>query len=259
MTSEPRKPHPADRILMHRLERMQRLIAGGVAVGAGAAGTLAVFMNKSQAGSVALLALGALFGLLALTGHSPVSVKVGEYQVLLYEVLAEQMEESSPAVAEQLAEAVQEVEDRLRTQLPPPVDLALDYKRYEEAIFAALDRILPKGSWSQTEPGQAGDAVITIDGKRVFIEVKVSYRSTRFTAHSIRNFLFPLRMLDTIAKKAGLQDSQVAMLLVTNIPLAPSAERELVSLGQGRARYVQWKGQGDDQVLREAVNQLVGS
>jgi hypothetical protein len=243
---------------MHRLDRIQRITAAGIAIGSGVAGGLAVFMNKSQAGSVALLALGAVFGLLALIGQSPVNVKVGDYQVTLYEVFAERIEDSSPEVAEQLAEAVQEVDDRVRTPAPPPIELALDYRRYEDAVFAALNHIIPKGSWRRTKPSQAGDAVVTIGDRSLFIEVKYSQRATKFTANGIRDFLFPLYMMDAIAKRAGVQDSQVAMLLVTNIPLAQSAERELAALGKGRGRHVQWRDQRDDEALKEAVTQFAG-
>lgn len=122
----------------NRLGRMQRLVAASIAVVAGGAGGVAVFATDNGAGSVALLALGALFGLLALSGRSLVSAKFGENEVVFDKALRQsvvrRIAEASPQVAKELAGALVEADAQARQ---PLVNWARG-RLYEQAVADTL-------------------------------------------------------------------------------------------------------------------------
>lgn len=70
------------------LSRHGRTVSAGASLVASASGTLAVFVSDNEAGTVALLAAAALFGLTALAGRLPVRVKWGDKEVQYAEALA---------------------------------------------------------------------------------------------------------------------------------------------------------------------------
>lgn len=124
-----------DLMIPDRLGLLQRFIAALIAVVAGAAGGLAVFVTDNAAGAVALLTLSALFGVLSLTGYSISKAKFGESEIVFAKALsssvARRIERAPEPVAEELASAVMEAEARTRGPLVAKAQSVQEGLRYE--------------------------------------------------------------------------------------------------------------------------------
>jgi hypothetical protein len=72
------------------LSKPMRWLAGTIGLLAEAAGIAAIFIKNNNAGSLALIALGAAFLLIAITGHGIRSVKIGSTEFVMQEVASAQ-------------------------------------------------------------------------------------------------------------------------------------------------------------------------
>jgi hypothetical protein len=221
----------------NRLGRIQRLVAATVAVVAGAAGGVAVFVTDNGAGSVALMGSGVLFGLMALNGRPLVSAKVGDSEVVFAKALTRSLtrrtNEASPEVAAEIAGALVEAGAQARQ---PLVNWARGHL-YEQAVAEALRDIAQ--------------------------DVGLKFRDLTGVAHSGADF--------QLERDDGLIDVQVKRLVALHTTLPGSGRRHLLIIAQEAhrgaiellerqgARVVTWVDPQDNDALRKAVENVSGT
>lgn len=225
----------------NRLGRMQRLVATSIALVAGAAGGIAVFATDNGAGSVALLALGALFGLLALSGRSLVSAKFGENEVVFDKALRQsvvrRIAEASPQVAVELAGALVEADAQARQ---PLVNWARG-RLYEQAVADALRGVAQDAGFDVTD--LTGVAHAGADFQLRHNDDAIDVQIRRLVAHH------------TIPPDWILPGRVRGHLLI----IAQEAHKGAVELLERQgARIVTWDGPQDNEALRKAVEELAG-
>jgi hypothetical protein len=127
-----------------------------VGIGLLGSGTAAVFQGKDGAGSLALVAVGALFLLVGLTGAIPTNLKVGSNEMLLQREILNEWAHAKPIVeqVEQAREAValgrtDEAERRLQRLATPDKEIVDQVKRIratqnqDQEVLALLNEALP--------------------------------------------------------------------------------------------------------------------
>jgi hypothetical protein len=189
-------------------------IAGTAGLGAGG---YAVFGTKSEAGPVALLAVGSIFALIAMGGVLPRRIKVGQAEVKL-ERLSRKYETTTDALAATLAanpdsptsKQVMQQLDVVAPEAAEKAERAVDFERRVLAAIAASARRL--GLQCYTEPvNPLLSGSVTVSGirqphidailasstspKRVIVEVKAVATlasSSVGQAHLYFNMIQPL-------------------------------------------------------------------
>jgi hypothetical protein len=217
-----------------------------------------VFIGHSDAGSVALLALGGLFGLLSLTGQPLARAKFGENELVFERAITEEVvrriEEGPSSEVRELTEVVHKAQERITAPAEP--SLAAHAERllnYKSEVFHALERILPPESWlsykavDRAQPpdfeadseeygrDRIGDGIITLADTRIFVEVK--YRadpSPRIPYSNVRALLKQVRVFN---KATG---ESAGILVVGNTPLPEEDAFEFGIEGNRYAEWVQW-------------------
>jgi len=130
-----------------------------------------------------------------------------------------------------------------------PRAAAASAREYERLVGAALRRAAAEfnlvGPHSGV-PDTGVDFELSLGKRHLLVEVK-HYRGTARVS------------TDTVLTITGLAKGDAAVLLVANVPLAPSALRRLKQLAQGRTRvgFAQWRGTEDDRELRDAFGRLL--
>ena len=231
------------------LKSWQRIVFGVFGFGGLGAGGTSTFITNNSAGSGVLLALGALFLLIAVTGNPITRAKFGDYEVGLgYKtVVAEILESSEQNVQQTAAEAV------LGAPLPPNdpirrraqvIERAIEY---EERVSLALHRIFGSGNVHRFREGP--DFEIRFQQQRVGIEVKHSAkpRSSAVTA-GIDQALSYLSH-----SERGQLDG---IVIVTNF--ATPADLERVSK-HSRIALMIWNSEEDDVAIRREVERLAAA
>jgi hypothetical protein len=226
------------------LSKGERIISSLIGMAAASAGVTAVFVSSNDIGSVALLALSAIFLLMAATGVRITSAKLGDNEIKLQherfkqKVLEAAPEEDKPAVAEALVKAELDPLTRLAF-----MRLQADATKYEAQIYEALLRLMLGGASLERAGSFDGwDVTIQQGDRRVGVVVKYS------ETIAIR----PLSSVVVSALKTGRAQ---AVIVVTRRPLHDQAITFIENIDEQRARVfiVGWDGPQDDDNLRRAV------
>jgi hypothetical protein len=217
-----------------RLSWMQRVVAGIVAVLAGVAGGIAVFVTDNGAGSVALMGSGLLFGLMALSGRPLVSAKLGDSEVVFAKALTRSLvrvtNEASPEVAKEIAGALAEAGAQTHQ---PLVNWARSHL-YEKAVSEALRDVAQEEGFKLMDLTRLADSGADFQLKRHdgLIDVQVKKRVT----------------LHTLIPGSGRSN-----LLIITQEAYPGAVELLERQG---TRVVTWVAATDNEALRKAVEEL---
>lgn len=126
-----------------------RFLSGIVGLLAGGAGTVAVFATTNDVGTGVLLATGALFLLMATTGHPMTSARLGDNEIRLARevkrgvqgVLERAPAEVRPELAEVVLESPLPEGDPLKVAARRIAAEAFDHVHYEQAVAEALTRL----------------------------------------------------------------------------------------------------------------------
>jgi hypothetical protein len=242
---------PADQ-LPHRQGAMRRLErAGAVAVGlsAGGAGAYTVFQGTNQAGSAALVLVGAAFLLIGIQGtrlirlgSAGTTIELAEREVASR--LIERAErEKDPEIAEGIAEAASIVSPSVARS---PI---LEARTYELEVRRAIKRV---GMIPVPLPANAGiDFEVTNHtGRRAFIEAKHRRYGPLLT-----------KDVDLVAGRATRMlpdDDNSGVLIVTNAPLSGSLQ-ELNAQQRPAGRVIElitWNDERDDELLARALDRV---
>ncbi len=183
-----------------------RVVSIGLGLGVGAAGGVAVFVTSNGTGSLALLAVGALFVLLGLTGQQIRSFKLGGNEVVLSDAVSEQYfrgdEEGALAEVEQQLKRAVGAGEGVQSPLQGP---RLERELSEHVTQAARDL---GGDAYQLVAQEWFDAIVGIREWRVGVDIRTG---TNFSPPAVAGHLLAACIQ---AKEAG--HSVYAVMVVVN-------------------------------------------
>jgi hypothetical protein len=175
---------PAIRRPANKLSTPSRVTAYALGFAGLGAGGVAVFITHVEAGPVALLAVGLIFMIIALSGHLPTRLKIGEneaeWQEVAGEVIETAVEASPPSAKAELATQLGELAEVAPRAAAP----ALSGLAYENSIIQTIEEAANKIpdvqrvlTWVTLEEVGEFDFVIQATGNRfILVEVKASPR-----------------------------------------------------------------------------------
>lgn len=246
---------PAGRSSANKLSTPSRLTAYALGVAGLGAGGVAVFITHVEAGPVALLAVGLIFMIIALSGRLPTRLKIGEneaeWQEVAGEVIETAIEASPPSAKAQLANQLGELAEVAPRAAAP----ALSGLAYEQSIrqiieqavnkIPAVERLL---TWVMLEEVGEFDFAIQATGNRfILVEVKASPRLSMSQAAMI------------IAKshfyREAYPDRKTGVLLISRY--SPSAGVRAMFMQNPFSAYVVVREREDEDTLIGAINGLL--
>lgn len=246
---------PAIRRPANKLSTPSRVTAYALGFAGLGAGGVAVFITHVEAGPVALLAVGLIFMIIALSGRLPTRLKIGEneaeWQGVAGEVIEIAVEAAPPnARAELAAQLGQLAEVAPRAAAP-----ALSGLAYENSITQTIEEAAKKIpdvqqvlKWVTLEEVGEFDFVIRATGDRfILVEVEASPRLS-------------MSQVAALVEKAhfyreAYPDRKTGLLLVSRYPLPAGIEAMFM---QGPyAACVVARGRADKEALIGVINGLL--
>jgi hypothetical protein len=253
--------------LPQKLTPESRLVSGVVGVLAVTAGVLAIFFKNNNGGSIALVAVGAAFLLMAVTGYGIRSLKIGPNEIVMDTLnVARQLrlqgdDEGAAEAVESLIRTptpllTQPVADTSMSRSflrynPSPTETYSIPEDYETAVRAALNAelsgrglVLPDMSANT----RRFDFLVRASEKTFGVEIRLGDR-IRFDAFAQSMNL----LLQTTATPID-----GVLVVVNSSPEAIVNLRDVAGgLIHSPTQFVAWRTRGDAHVLLEAIHQLV--
>lgn len=242
-----------DTTLATALTRPSRFACALIGVAAETIGCFAVFIAKNDVGSGVLLVIGAIFLLMAATGHPIISAKLGDSEIRLATrvkrelqmVLEEAPIEIQPELAEVVLETDLSADDPLKLSASRIREVAAE--RYEKHVIQALQRIgVVDLSVDVGASGLQFDGIADLHTIRLVIEAKLSQRPV-----SASQAEMILAKVSSIARRLA---PPVGLLLIVSTP--PTAAARGVLAEYGLATFVVWNSPADDVDLEQAIRTL---
>ncbi len=248
---------PAIRRPANKLSTPSRVTAYALGVAGLGAGGVAVFITHVEAGPVALLAVGLIFMIIALSERLPTRLKIGEneaeWQEFAGDIIETAVEASPPSVKAELAPQLEELAEVAPRAAAP----ALSGLAYESSIAGAVAQSVIKipdaqrvSTWVKLEEVGEFDFVIeATDNRFVLVEVKASPRLS-------------MAQVGAIMEKAhfyseAYPDRKAALLLVSKYPL-PAGVRAMF-MPRPHAACVVVRGREDEETLTATISGLLSS
>jgi hypothetical protein len=259
------------------LRPWERWLAGLFGATGTGVGGIGIFLSDNQAGTTAILLLGAIFVLIAIQGTplrsaSRESIELSERQVvdLVAEKAENELEEDEPERARATIEGASAVRPDIEKD---PRLLQLTAKALEREVVRAVERAVLKAvgatnrivsteyPWKFAgaefdalieliEVGQRGDYGADSPHKRVVVEVSIAVSGRVFGTKKLRHDL----------AKFALVADEAALLLVSNQPLSELGREVLdkyMEQRQRKVRFVVWRDDEDDPLLTRACSELL--
>jgi hypothetical protein len=246
------------------LSMKERISAGAVGLGGVGAGGAGVFLSSNQAGTSAILILGAMFLLMAVQGTRIIKLSKDGAELerkfrqarRLVEKAADEAADGNLQAAVAYQDAAKAIEPRIERE---PIARVVTAQIYEleayEAVRRAYDNLVKSGRVksvpgstltfnpdSDPRTGYRYDAVLNRPGERpIIFEMKLSRSGS------------PLR--SSIVEQAGQQIKATGGrgLLITNAPTSEGA----TSLGSSDFQAVTWRDESDDAAVEGALARLL--
>ena len=248
---------PAIRSPVTKLSTPSRVTAYALGVAGLGAGGVAVFITHVEAGPVALLAVGLIFMIIALSGRLPTRLKIGEneaeWQEVAGEVIETAVEASPPSARAQLATQLGELAE-VAPRAAAPALSGLVYEQsirqtIEEAVnkIPAIERLL---TWVTLEEVGEFDFAIQATGNRfILVEVKASPRLS-------------MSQVATITENArfyseAYPDRKTGLLLLSRYPLSAGVRAMFMQVPFAACVVV--RGREDENALIEAINGMLSN
>lgn len=227
---------------------VQRTITYLAGVSSLAAGATSVFLTTNQAGSVALIAVGAIFLTVAVTGAPLLGAKFKDLELRMATVRRKVVEIAQNDEPEQAIRAL-DILSLLDPASRNDPDVRAAYAGlYEAEVETALTRVLFGKVEGSGFPGHGADLLINLKGgKRFYVMMKSTIKDPATTFLFFKN---PRRILET-AKE--LKDP---FLLVTNMRITKILSALVKEYGATQVQVVQWRGPEDDSSLAKALDRL---
>ncbi|WP_371529527.1 hypothetical protein OG302_29405 [Streptomyces sp. NBC_01283] len=249
---EPADPDPPDspeEPEAEALPTLARTLAGIVGVPLTSAGAVAVFTTDNQAGSVALVLVGALFLVMLVSGNPLQSLGHGDTQLRF--ALATRRKQELERIKETPPEAAIERLAALRAVDPgaskDPWFIQLSAQVYERLIERRITDALPSGGSAQFASLDEGfDLRLSIPrGDHVSVTIKFRPATSLVSVREIQRFI-------------GMTSAIGKAIMVANVRLSQPAANALLQARENgiRAQFVCWRDQQDDSELRSVVQQM---
>ena len=269
---------PSPKVTGANLRPWERWLAGLFGATGTGVGGIGIFLSDNQAGTTAILLLGAIFVLIAIQGTplrsaSRESIELSERQVvdLVAEKAENELEEDEPERARATIEGASAVRPDIEKD---PRLLQLTAKALKREVVRAIERAVVKAVGATNRivttqrPGKfAGaefDALIELievgqkgnyggadsPHKRVVVEVSIAVSGRVFGTKKLRHDL----------AKFALVADEAALLLVSNQPLSELGREVLdkyMEQRQRKVRFVVWRDDEDDPLLTRACSELL--
>lgn len=232
------------------LSRWQRIAACVLGLSSAGAGGASVFVTTNQAGSVALLGVGAAFLIMAVNGTPIIRAKLKDYELTMApkrQQVLEKVLSESPEEASRTLDVLQQIDPGARTD--PAVNQAKAYV-YKAEVYMAITRAL-EGTDIRAFSGYPNqDFDLAIRTRSNAINVNVNYTS------------YPDTLLSTSYVKrtyGNIQRTRGPLIVVTNHRLSNdiTEEAKLVDPEGKFVQFVRWRDRQDDSALQLAVNRLL--
>jgi hypothetical protein len=253
--------------LPQKLTPDSRIVSGVVGILCVAAGVLAIFYKNNNGGSIALVAVGAAFLLMAVTGYGIRSLKIGPNEIVMDTLnVARQLRlQGDDEGAVQAVESLIQTPSPLLTQPVADTSLSRSFLKYNPS---------PTDSYSipddyETAVRAALNAELSGRGL-ILPDMSANTRRFKFLVRaSEKTFGVEIRLGDKIRFDAFAQSMNL-LLETTAIPIdgvlvvvnsSPEAIDNLRDVAGGLihspSQFVAWRTSDDAHVLLEAVHQLV--
>jgi hypothetical protein len=268
---QPTKPPETDDGQLHGLGTWERWLAGAVGLAGVIAGGVGVFLSANQAGTTAILLLGAVFLLMAVQGTA--IIKAGKDSVELErrrkkaldlsERAAEKLEQEDLPAAGAYQEAAKAVDPSIRRE---PAVRAVDEGIYTSAVMEAVLRNLERVEKPLKERGLQRtyilDMVPDMPGPGKYMTVTDEADESRSLTVVVRRRLnrpnsMSLTYADVLAIIEGLEGN---ILIVSEVEPAPNVRTKVKSILQGSRRnleFAQWINPVDDDVLESKLREML--
>jgi hypothetical protein len=251
----PKVTTPALRSPTNKLSTPSRVTAYSLGIASLGAGGVAVFTTHVEAGPVALLFVGLIFMIVALSGRLPTRLRIGEseaeWQDVAGAIIETAVDASPPSVK---AEIVPQLEELVEVA-PRAAAPALSGFLYESSIEATIARTastLPEVEQVRTRVmvDRVGEFDLAIEATRnrlILVEIKsvLALASSRIAGIFGR----------ARAYREAHPELRVGLLLVTRYELSASAG--LMFAQDPDAACIMFRGQEDEGALIGAINGLL--
>lgn len=217
---------------------------------AGGTGVVALFVSSNDVASAVLLVIGAIFLLMATTGHPITSAKFGQNEIRLAQrvkreiqaVIDSAPEEVRPELASAVIESGLPRDDPLRATADRIVSEA---QTYEAEVARAVLRV--GLTIEARDPGALGvDLVGMFDGVKIAVEVKSVYRPLSASA-AMTALYGASKFFDVTPPPRGL--------LIVARAISASAKNAL-ERSSPRSTATVWQSEDDDEALGQALRAL---
>lgn len=251
--AEPTESEPSTSDPLSGLQRFAAAVVGTAASGAGGA---SVFLTSNQAGSVALLALGAGFLIMSVNGMPILGAKLKDYELTMAprrRRVLDQARLEPPEEAKLALDVLQQIDPGASSD---PAFAQVRGRLYHQEVATALLRVsiteFPESTIARSD---YDDGAVVLRIGPWFIDVDVRY----FSRPEQMGSGFSRIVLSLFARA---QNSIAGQMLVTNASLSDRRIREADQAYPGAAERVQiirWVDAQDDPALKRAVAQLMSS
>ena len=224
-------------------ERVVSSLVGFIALGGGVA---AIFISTNSLGTGVLLAVGAVFGMMGITGMPIVRAKFGDIAFEMARVAQRAMDLPNPIVRREVASIVLDSALPLANPVRRQAEELNIWAQFESQVIAALVRVSGTSNVHVESSDHRVDAIVQSGQKRIGVEMKLITHSGSVAASQAVNRAavlltgIPGRDLDGI-------------LIVVN---RASAEFSAMAQQYDQLRIVVWSSPADDEALRVALADL---
>jgi hypothetical protein len=241
----------------NKLSMPSRVTAYALGITSLGAGGVAVFITHVEAGPVALLFVGLIFMIIAMSGHLPTRLKIGEneaeWQEVAGDIIETALDSATPSTKAEVAPQL----EKLAEVAPRAAAAALSGFAYESSflqIVAVAALKLPDFEQAQAavrldQVGEFDLVVQATDNRFILFEVKASPRLSMAQAAAIIEKAHFYRQ--------AYPDRKVGLLLVSKYPL-PAAVRAMFMQTPNAACLVV-HGFEDEGALIAAINGLLSN
>jgi hypothetical protein len=246
---------PATRRPANKLSTPSRVTAYGLGIAGLGAGGAAVFITHVEAGPVALLAVGLIFMIIALSGRLPTRLRIGdteaEWQDVAGEVIETALDAASPSTKAEVAGQLRELAEVAPRAAAP----ALSGLAYENSIMRTIENAANKIpdvqrvlTWVRLEEvGEFDFAIEATNNRFILVEVKASPRLSMAQVASI--------MEKAHVYREAYPDRKTGLLLVSRFSLLIGVQAMFAQ--DPRAECVVVRGHEDEDEFISAINRLL--
>ncbi|WP_159074298.1 hypothetical protein [Streptomyces dioscori] len=237
------------------LTRLERTLAGGMGLLMIGGGTTAVFTRKVEAGPTALITVGALLVVIAISGVSIKRARIGDNEITLHNRQAAALQLSrTPADELDAALSVLAAYDPAAVT-DPSIRMAIS-GAYTSAVLSSLER---KFGSNVSRFKHSFDAEVALDVGMVAIEIQHFQSADRNVRaqlrHKVRNFASRIERAESEYRRiAILSNVDVPQSVQEKIDLVLVSELEASNLPRVSLRYIVLENPSDEEEVSRKLS-----